>query len=314
MRYTYSAYNLIIQSELPLPELTPVPASNGGQRLDTQGVVQIRQGNVPETLANPTGQGVLYQAGSNQFLLKLDHIARYLVQNGNEIIIQPASDALASDIRVFLLGSCFGALLHQRELLVLHASGIQTDRGAVLFCGPSGIGKSTLLGELLNRGYAMVVDDVCAVTVDEAGNPMVLPAYPRTRLWADAAKQLAVETAGLERTRPTLEKYERHLPDRFGDQPTPLRHIYQLTTTNQAELRLEPLPRIQTFNTVLHNTYRYGFLDGLALRRPHFQLVSAVAGQVGVTRVVRPSGGFKLHALADAIVDDLAKGAEEANR
>lgn len=311
MPYTYHAYQLIIQSELPLPELTPLPAT----RLDAApSVVQIRQGIVPEALENPTGQGVLYQAGPNVFLLKLDHIARYLVQNGNEIIIEPAPDALASDIRVFLLGSCFGALLHQRELLVLHASGIQTDAGAVLFCGPSGIGKSTLLGELLNRGYPMVVDDVCAVTVDEAGRPLVLPAYPRTRLWADSAKALAVETVGLERTRPTLEKYERQLPERFWAQPTPLRHIYHLTTTNQEEVRLEPLPRLETFNAVLHNTYRDALLDGLALRRRHFQLVAAVASCVGVTRVVRPSGRFTLQAMADAVSSDLAAGATGATK
>lgn len=305
--HCYCAYNLIVQSEFPLPELLPMSAGDGSpERAATLPVVHIRQGDVPTGLEQATAQGVLYQASANQFLLKLDRIARYLVRNGNEIIIQPATDALASDIRVFLLGSCFGALLHQRELLVLHASGIQTERGALLFCGPSGIGKSALLGELLKRGYPMVVDDVCAVTVDGTGQPMVLPAYPRTRLWADSAKALQIDTEGLERTRPTMEKYERQLPDQFFDQPTPLRHIYHLTTHNQDDMRLEPLPPIQTFNAVLHNTYRYGFLDGLALRRPHFQLVSAVAGQVGVTRVARPSGRFTLQVLADAIEAALA--------
>lgn len=67
-----------------------------------------------------------------------------------------------------------------------------------------------------------------------------------------------------------------------------------------------PLPRIQTFNIVLHNTYRYVFLDGLAMRKPHFDLISAVASQVGVTRVVRPSFPFRLRELADLIVQDLA--------
>lgn len=308
MTYGYLAYRLNFQSDILLPELGDWPCNNGSQGTQPNAdIVHIRLGAVPETLAEPTGQGVLYQAGVNQFLLKLDHVARYLVQNGNEITIQPAPGALASDIRVFLLGSALGALLHQRELLVLHASAIWTDAGAVLFCGPSGIGKSTLLGELLRRGHPMMVDDVCAVVLDNQGTPIVLPGYPRTRLWADSAKVLAVETAGLERTRPMLEKFERQLPDQFCDQPTPLHRIYRLMSTNKDALTLQPLPRIETFNAVLHNTYRHAFLDGLAMRQSHFKLVSSVATRVGVTTVVRPIRGFKLTELADCIEADLGE-------
>ena len=298
--YNYQAYTCPIESELEFPEFLPVNGNN------THGPpITIRYGDVPAELENPTGRGVLYQATANQFLLKMDGIAHYLVRNGNEIIVQLAESSLESDVRVFLLGSCLGALLHQRGVLVLHASGIGTQKGAFLYTGPSGIGKSTLLGELLRRGHRMRVDDVCAVTPDVSGYPIVQPAYPRTRLWADTARKLTLETAGLERTRPEMEKYERQIPDQFWDQPAPLRRIYHLTSNNKDELRLNPLPRIQTFGAVLHNTYRHVFLDGLEMRKPHFDLVSAVASQVGVTRVVRPSGGFKLTELADLIEQDM---------
>ena len=57
-------------------------------------------------------------------------------------------------------------------------------------------------------------------------------------------------------------------------------------------------------NLCLNNIYRNVFLDGLIMRQPHFMLLSAVAARVGVTRVVRPSGGFKLTELADLIESD----------
>jgi hypothetical protein len=300
--YYYQAYSLPIVSELEFPEFLPAV---GDAAASGEPPVTICYGAVPTELAHPTGRGVLYQASANQFLLKMDGVARYLVRNGHEIVVEPAAGSLASDVRVFLLGSCLGALLHQRGVLVLHASGIGGSQGAFLFTGPSGIGKSTLLGELLRRGHKMLVDDVCAVTPDSAGYPVVQPAYPRTRLWADSASKLTVETAGLDRTRPDMEKYERQIPAQFWDQPAPLRRIYHLATTNQDELRLAPLPRIQTFSAVLHNTYRHVFLDGLEMRQSHFDLVAAVASQVGVTRVVRPSGVFKLVELADLIEQDM---------
>ncbi len=126
-------------------------------------------------------------------------------------------------------------------------------------------------------------------------------------MWADSAHRLKVETTNLERTRPSLQKYERQMPEQFWDQPAPLRHIYRLLPNNRDLLKLVPLPRIQTFRVVLDNTYRETFLDGLSMRQPHFKLVSVVAAHAGVTRALRPSGKFKIKELADLIEQDFAK-------
>lgn len=294
--FSYRAYELTIQSEFPIPELI---ISDGGDKSD----VIIRYGEVPDTLAEIQGEGVLYQASTNQFLLRMDQVAHYLVQNGNEIIVSPRGDL--SDIRVFLLGSAMGALLHQRAMLVLHAAAIYTEAGAVLFAGVSGSGKSTLLNEFLRRGYAMMVDDVCGVVVDDKKNLMVLPGYPRTRLWLDSAQKLGQNVETMERTRPTLEKYERQVPDQYRDQPAPLVKIYLLTSNHEQDIKLEVVPRIDGFSIVIHNTYRYQFLEGLAMQASHFGLVSAVAQQVPVIWVKRPNEGFYLNELANAIEQDL---------
>ena len=297
--FHYKAYQLCIDAEFPIPEFT---VRDGAASAD----VIIRQGSVPSTLENATGMGVLYQASADKFLLKMEDIGSYLVQNGNEMIVEPAANSLESDLRVFLLGSCIGALLHQRGLLVLHAGAIHTDQGAVLFTGPSGIGKSTILGEMLRRGYKMMVDDVCAVTLDEGGYPLVLPGYPRTRLWSDSAQKLEQDIGSMERTRPQLEKYERQASEQFWDQPALLRRIYLLNANNKDELNLKVVPPIRTFNIVIHNTYRKQFLDGLEMRAAHFGLAAATAKHTGVVQVTRPSHPFRLTELADLIEQDLA--------
>jgi hypothetical protein len=301
--YYYYAYTCLIESVFPFPEFVPVRAE---KMKDAIPDITICYGEVPGELNNPTGCGELYQASLNQFLLKLDHIASYLVLNGNKIIVQPAPDSIESDIRVFLLGSCIGALLHQRGVLALHASGIGSESGAVLFTGVSGAGKSTLLGELLNRGCRMMVDDVCAVVNDNQGVPTILPAYPRTRLWADSAQKLSQDITEMPRTRPSMEKYERQASEFFWDTPAPLRRIYHLTNDNNNELRLLPMSRFEIFNTVRHNTYRQIFLDGLEMRKPHFDLVSSVTSSVTMRCVVRPNGSFLLKELADLVMKDMA--------
>jgi len=303
MDCSYQAYNLIFSSELECPEL-PTFAQEGDASKKAD--VSIRLATVPAELDNPTSTGVVYQASTDQFLLSIGKVARYLVTNGNEIIIEPSKDADLNEVRVFMLGSVFGALLHQRQMLVMHAGVVHTDRGAVLFAGPSGIGKSTLLGEMLRRGYPMMVDDVCAVVQNDENQPLVLPGYPRTRLWADSALKLDVCTDNLARTRPGLEKFERQMPDHFWSESAPLRHIYTLGSNNEGEFSVTALPAINTFGAIINNTYRSVFLDGLDMRPRHFELASMVASNVRVSRVVRPSGTFQLSELADLIEEDLA--------
>jgi len=299
MRHRYFAYGLVIESEIPLPELTSVSD-------ELPADVSVRAGAVPEQLVDPVGKGVLFEASPNEFLLKMPDLANYLVREGNEIIVEDLGIATEHEMRVFLLGSGFGALLHQREVLVLHASAIGTEAGAVLFAGVSGAGKSTLLGELLRRGHSMMVDDVCAV-VETADGVTVFPGYPRTRLWADSAKKLEIETDDLERTRPSIEKFERNVPQQFWDQPAPFSRLYILSTHNNDDIMIERMPGVTSFGAVLANTYRRTFMDGLAMRDAHFDLASKVAAQVTISRVTRPSGGFKLAELADAIEHDLSQ-------
>lgn len=294
----YQAYGLQIASELPLPELL---RSESDDRPD----VRISLGPVPDNLDDPLDTGVLFDASPSQFLLRMPAIAKYLVRNGDEIVIEPAPEATEHEVRVFMLGSCVGALLHQREFLVMHAAAIADDDGAVLFAGASGVGKSTLLGELLNRGHAMVVDDVCAVTTSDVGNATVMPGYPRTRLWADAAKKLDVDTEDLERTRPSIEKFERQVPDQFWNAPARFRRLYILGVHNQPDISVERLPALNSFSVVLHNTYRGKFIEGLAMRSTHFALATLVASSVTISRVKRPAAGFDLAELADAIEADL---------
>ena len=72
-------------------------------------------------------------------------MARFLVNDGNEIVIDRDRSAGDIDISLFTINTPIGALLYQRGFLPMHASAIEVNGGCVIFTGVSGVGKSTIL-------------------------------------------------------------------------------------------------------------------------------------------------------------------------
>ncbi|MCT7958519.1 hypothetical protein [Laspinema palackyanum] len=292
----YLAYNLQWQSVIPLPEFLPDDNSKPD--------VLIQYGDVPTALSNPRDEGVSWQANPGKLLLNVKDVARYLVCDGCEIWIEPAAGSVETDVRAFLLGSAVGALLNQRKILVLHASAIQTARGAVLFTGYSGRGKSTLLAAMLQRGYSMLADDKTAIVLDEEGYPLVIPGYPSTRLWAEAVAKLNYSFSDLPRVRPNLDKYIQRV-DCFCRQSVPLYAIYVLESHQGQDIQLEAVEDMHRFTSLYQHYYRKEWLRGLNLHLLHFQITTLVAKTTRITRIVRPQHLFLLDELANRVDEDI---------
>lgn len=292
---SYTAFGLQIESELPLPGLLP-----GSNRPPD---VHIRHGPVPTALPNPVGKSAYFhatfQATPDTFLLTVPDVARYLVVKGQEISIHRAPNCREDYLPLYLLGSAFGTLLHQRHLLVLHASGIQTARGAVLFVGPSGHGKSTTLAALIDRGYTMLSDDVTAVMMESASGPLAYGSYPRLRLSADAAARMNYPIEGLQRIH-DAGKYLVPVT-RFCADPLPVHAVYALNIHAAPKIHLAPVDTVQRFALVGANTYRYAFLEGLGLLQAHFHAATRLAKAVHIGRISRPVSPFLLDELVDRL-------------
>ena len=298
----YTAYGLTIDSQVDCPQLTRLVPQPGNSPAD----VIIRYGETPQALKNPLAQGAFFQANPTQFLLRIKAIGSFLVLEGREIIIEPAPQANNDDVTLFLFGSVFGAVLHQRGYLVLHASAIATPRGSVLFMGNSGHGKSTTAAAFIQRGYRILADDVCAMRIDPSGCPVIIPAFPQLKIWADAAEKLNADIHSLHKVRAQLEKYALPVQEQFSQAPMPIHALYHLNIHNQPDIRLENVEDAERFKMLLDNTYRAHFLDGLKMRGEHFRLAMAVTKAGLFRRVTRPLYPFLLHELVDLIETDFS--------
>ena len=297
--YCYQAYGLTIHSQLQLPQLVK------GIRNDYPDIV-VRYGKVRKFLENVTDSGIDWQISSKQFLLRIDGVAEYWANGAGEVWIDRDRNASDDDVRLWLLGSTFGFLLHLRRILPLHASAISTDKGAVLFTGVSGAGKSTTLGAMVKRGYAMLADDVSGIVLDEQGCPQVLPAFPCSRMFADSAAKLKRSTEGVSQVKASLNKYLFPI-DNFCSESLPIYKIYVLTNNEQPEIELQPVEKnIDKLSYFLVNTYRKRFVKAISWEKEQFKLISQVIHKTRVTKVTRPSQAFLLDQLVEYIEKDFS--------
>lgn len=295
--YKYQAFGLNVQSEFEIPEFIE------GSFKDSQ--VSVSLGDVPESLEHPEKKGLRYQLRENEFLLKLEHVADYYVKDGTTIIIQKKDKSTMQEVRLFMSGLIFSALLQQRGLFALHGSAIKKGRNAFLVCGRSGAGKSTLTREFLNDGYKLLSDDI-SVIYEKEGSIFVQPSFPFIKLWKDSMEHLEMDELSGARLREQMEKYGFHLHDEFHNQLMPVNNIFVLVPHNKPEYIREQIRGIEKFNVLKNQTHRFQFMSE-AVRQYHFDLMNAIASKVPLYRITRPQAPINTNDLKSVIEELIEK-------
>jgi hypothetical protein len=292
-------FGLTIRSELHLP----FPSEQIAGPKEAQ--VRIGFGAIPP-VAEP-----LSRCGENGLQLDVEDVGRFRIENGRDVTIDPAANASERNLRAYLLGSAFGALLHQRGLLPLHANAVVVAGSAFAFVGRSGAGKSSLAGWFQDRGHAVLADDVCAVAFDEAGAPLVEPGVPRLRLWQDALERAGHDPAALERSFDAMDKFD--MPARNpAAAPAPLAGCYWLDEPDDAApMTIERLTGARAAHVLVSNTYRGHFSTLLGRTAPHLRLCAEVARRLPVFRVARRKDSEQFNAVARELERDLLRLAGE---
>src|SRR5271168_7580 len=116
--YRYRVSGLSVSSDIELPGLFA-----GLSDSDSSEIV-IARGAVPEMLDGAVATGPTWAMAPGKFLLRIPGIVRFLLNEGRSVVYEDEGQAAPGDASAFLLGTVFGILLHQREQIVLHASGI----------------------------------------------------------------------------------------------------------------------------------------------------------------------------------------------
>jgi hypothetical protein len=289
---TYRLFGLNLRSEIGLAGLAPAVEAATAD-------VDVVFGRVPPG-EYPPG----YSATAGGTLLAVAKVGRYLIRGGREIVVEPAEGASERNVRLFLLGSAVGALLHQRGLLPLHANAIDLGGRAVAFSGHSGAGKSTIAAWFHDRGYPILADDVCVIGFDDSGRALAYPGIPRLRLWREALEASGRDAGAYDRSFDDMEKYDVPTVGDSSVQPVPLAAIYLLRKAEEGrEAGIDRLNGVEAVETLISNTYRGGYLKTIGRTAEHLAACLKVVRAVPIFRARRHWGFDRFDEEARQLLD-----------
>lgn len=295
--YDYRLFGLNVRSEIALPE--------GFELQETNAPIDVNiefkhRWNHSEADDEPAG----FRAADGEMRFCVPETAVYRIAGGSRIEVAPWPGADEAKIRLYLLGSCMGALLMQRRILPLHGSAVVIDGKVYAIVGQSGAGKSTLAAAFASAGYPLMTDDVIAVSVshtEEASK--VYPSYPQQKLWEESIERLGLASGEYTSIYQRVNKYAVPVGSRFHAEPLPIAGIIELEKTSEPEPVIRSCSSLEGLHLLNVHTYRNLLIPMLGLEEWHFQSIARLASQIPVHQLRRPENGFTAFNLVNRIVN-----------
>jgi len=297
----------VIETELDLPGAQPAPGAPATLRLALaagareQGWEQRAEatradGTLLWALSERGGAYLLHLGGSCEIELDLSR-GRATLRPEPELSLEAAvQDFLGSGLALA------GAL---RGRVVLHASAVATEAGAVAFVGRSGAGKSTVAGWLAARDAELVAEDLLVLEPSDEG----FAALPgSTALKLDRSGVL--EGAGADPVPRSPHKGWARAA--AAAEAVPLRALFLLERDSGAP-GVEPVRGSAAFAALLGHVTVAGLMRpetlGGSLQADQADLVMRLAGSATVARLRYPSGPEGLDEVARVVEAQLAAAA-----
>lgn len=293
--YHYVISGLTVCSQIELPSAIPAAAPPASAD------VSICEGHVPDVLEHAEFFANVVQIAGSRLRFAFSGVMTVLVEDGRRITVQRHDGAVEGDVVMCLLGTAFAVILQQRGRVVLHASAVAVGDKAMLFCGASGAGKSTMAALLSRRGYPLLNDDVCNLSRTVDGRYIVYPDGRMLKLWSQSLDHLQVQPPEHLRIRTRAEKFYM-APEAVDLTPRTIGGVYILDLRPDGE---QPsLCRLSSAEAVVEltaNAYRPGLVQAMKMQKEYFAASTAIVGSGGVFRLSRAKDFSQVDAVVDLL-------------
>ncbi len=293
-QHFYRHSGVVIASEFELPEWRCFSAHDAGTS-----DVRISLQDEPNHIVHPEKHGI-YDGAKLQFSVR--DVGGWSVEAGDRILVYPDGHQRLAELRLFTLGSAWGALGYQRGWPMLHGSSVDVAGRAVLFCGDAGQGKSTMAGGFLRGGNSLIADDLSRVELQD-GVTSIYPSAGRLKLWDTALEHFGLTTVELERDHFRDRKF--HLPIEAAEDltvPRPLAAIFVLEWGDEISVtRLRGGIAVRALCEA--TMYRKEYLELMGLLGEQVVYCARIAASTPIYRLTRPKDFARLNDACGAVYE-----------
>ncbi|MGH2457752.1 MAG: hypothetical protein ACRDIY_02665 [Chloroflexota bacterium] len=300
---SYDLYGMLVRGDIPLPLAPlanppvtppawtfhgvepgqPAPAPDGPE------VAQLRCQHHGNIIA------VRHQGPGGSWIRNPWIATFHLAPDGRWVDVYPEPLADEQTIALTLLGEVSIFVLQTLGYPSLHASAVVTPRGAVVFIGVPGQGKSTMAATFLQRGATLLADDNLPLRLLD-GRVHGGPSVPIMKVWRETV-ECSLEISGeLPSVATSVDKKLLTVSEqyKFSSEPVRLDAIYLLnrydpTATGRTDVTFSALSGREAIATLLAHT-AYGTLARPAETARFLPLYARLVAQAPVRVLAYPNG------------------------
>jgi hypothetical protein len=258
----YALAGLTVATEQAMPELPEAERSEADWFFEIAHKLSRERFTIPvhDTIDSKGCTWLVIRRQGNRYLLRFPGLADFVVSpSERRVACLPDTGVDGSTVRHLLLDQVIPHILAMDGSLVLHASAVVVDEGAVAFAGPTGAGKSSLAASFASEGFLPLADDFLLLREHASGFSAV-PSYPGLRLWPDSADLLAGQDYSLMPVAANSDK-QRLAPRVVAEAPSPhpllaIAELGHAAADGAAAVNLARLSRRQGFISIFEQTFR----------------------------------------------------------
>ena len=299
----YKVFGVVVESQIIMPELISI-SKKDFDNSDNKNKVYVKLSNMPDNVKNSIESGEIHYFSKEECWFIIKEIGIFRMINGNEIYVENIGGN-DIEIKAFVLGSAFGCILIQRNVLAIHGGLIMLDDSGIIVTGHMGAGKSTLISGLIKKGYKFLADDVSAMEIDH-NKVMGNPAYPQQKLCRDAAVNMGFDPENMIKVDDERDKFALKENGNFISSPKQIRYMFELFIKEDIEDRSVSIVEVKGTDKlarIIQNIYRTGIARTVGFKGEYLKNILTFASNIKYYKILRPQNMFSVEEQITKIIE-----------
>ena len=290
----YKIYGLTIKSDIEIHPYLKI--KNHENKYD----INILIGDTIKDNSIPLFDYGVFKYYKNRINITINNVASYDLINGCKIVVNPSPNASINDVKKYIIGSCLGLLLFQRNTITLHGGALCINNTGVIISGNIGAGKTTLVSKFIEKNYPFLSDDVSVITTDD-NKYVINSSFPQQKLCEDTVLSLGYDLSKLELIDEIKNKYYGPIVPNFTKTPCEFKYFFYINCSDCDKVSYSEINGVNKFQLIFNNIYRTEVIPKSLFSPMYIKKCLQISNKIKVYQINRPKNSNTINELTELI-------------